>query len=378
MTKSQTTGYLPTLDGWRAVAILGVMIAHAGSAIFHPGGPHPNVGAYELTRYGAMGVDLFFAISGLLICSRLLEEQQRLGHISLKRFYIRRACRIVPPYVAVLTVLALLATPGLLTVSRSEWISCLLFARNYLPDYGPERWYTGHFWSLAIEEHFYLLWPGLLVLLSPARARRWVVVMALSLAVWRHIEFQQQALSRVMPGVAFYERTDIRLDALLWGSWVALLLPLRGTSLAFGRMLRIGSSGFTFATVIITCTFAMPGLAIRSAAIPFMLAATLTYPNGITGRVLESAPLRWIGRLSYSLYLWQQLFLVGGDVLRPLPFPRLQEWPWNLPAVVVCAIASYYAIERPMIALGHRLAKPATPGRLERAVPAHLAGLTVA
>src|SRR5271165_235764 len=98
------SGYLPTLDGWRAIAIAAVLLDHAGSGFHRQASWHP------LLQTGADGVSLFFAISGFLICSRLLEEEQLVGRISLKGFYIRRACRILPAAFTYLVVVAVLAT----------------------------------------------------------------------------------------------------------------------------------------------------------------------------------------------------------------------------------------------------------------------------
>lgn len=96
-TSPAAGGYLPTLDGWRAIAILGVMVAHGTAASFGAGGAFANASLYALSRYGAMGVDVFFGISGFLICSRLIAEHRARGRINLKGFYIRRFFRIPPP-----------------------------------------------------------------------------------------------------------------------------------------------------------------------------------------------------------------------------------------------------------------------------------------
>jgi peptidoglycan/LPS O-acetylase OafA/YrhL len=97
--------------------------------------------------------------------------------------------------------------------------------------------------------------------------------------------------------------------------------------------------------------------------IPWMLAGTVLRPAGALGRALESAPLRWVGRLSYSLYLWQELFFVKRHANLASALTPLQSWPYNVVALLACAAASYYLLERPLTRLGHRLATPATPGR---------------
>ncbi len=147
------TGYLPTLDGWRAIAIVAVLLDHA--VAYSPLGQVPWL--YRLSRTGPNGVSLFFAISGFLICSRLLEEQRAFGRISLQGFYIRRACRILPPAMFYLAVIGVLALCGIVVVTGAEWWSCVFFFRNYLPaSWIGQGWggYTVHYWSLAVEEHF--------------------------------------------------------------------------------------------------------------------------------------------------------------------------------------------------------------------------------
>jgi peptidoglycan/LPS O-acetylase OafA/YrhL len=351
--QTRPTGYLPTLDGWRAIAIFGVIICHGSDALFSPGGSSPNGFWYGLTRYGALGVDVFFGISGFLICSRLLSEERRDGRISLKKFYIRRALRILPPYFFYLTVIGALSIFGLVIVNRWDLVSCLFFFRNYLSPLALGSWYTGHFWSLSIEEHFYLLLPGLLVLCGSRRARPVVISLALAIALWRFVEFRQQWLARLLPGVGFYMRTDIRLDGLLWGCWLALMLVKEGWRDRLTRWLS-PSVWLVLVATFIVCVYRQPPFAMlwQSVLLPFILVGTVLRPGNSLGRFLETAPLRWVGRISYSLYLWQQLFLASSAA--PRASRLLQSLPFNLVAVLACAMLSYYLVERPMIGLGHR------------------------
>jgi peptidoglycan/LPS O-acetylase OafA/YrhL len=352
----QPASYLPTLDGWRAVAILGVMICHSCDALFHTDAPYPNAFLYGLTRLGALGVDIFFGISGFLICSRLLGEHQKTGCISLKRFYVRRFFRILPPYLTYLGGLALLTILGLVAVSSQAWWSCLLFYRNYLPVGVSGGFYTGHFWSLAVEEHFYLLWPGFLVLAGIPRARKLVVALAGMIAAWRVWEFRHQWLGDVIPGVGFFPRTDIRLDGLLWGCWMALMLHDPAWRYRFTRCFS-PSVWIGLAVAFVACVRYQPPLAMmwQSMLIPLLLAGTVLRPEGVAGRVLELPAVRWVGRISYSLYLWNSLFFAGIDNPRPLPLGFLQTLPWSIVAVFACATLSYYFVEQPLIRWGHSL-----------------------
>jgi peptidoglycan/LPS O-acetylase OafA/YrhL len=103
-------------------------------------------------------------------------------------------------------------------------------------------------------------------------------------------------------------------------------------------------------------------VALQKLLIPLVIVGTVVRPKGIPGRILEFPPIRWVGRLSYSLYLWQQLFLVT-NAERAERMGSLQSFPINIVCVLAIATASYYLVERPLIKIGHRLAKPVTPGR---------------
>jgi peptidoglycan/LPS O-acetylase OafA/YrhL len=350
------SGYLPTLDGWRAIAILGVMICHSCDALFHADGSYPNSFLHALTRHGALGVDVFFGISGFLICSRLLAEHEQKGVISLKRFYIRRFFRILPPYLTYLGGLAILAFLGLVTVSPQAWWSCLLFFRNYLPVSVSGGFYTCHFWSLAVEEHFYLLWPGLLVLAGLTRARRLVVVLAGMIAAWRTWEFRHQWLQHLIPDVGVFPRTDIRLDGLLWGCWMALMLhdPIWRDRI---RHWLTPGAWLGLAAAFIACVSYRPPLTMmwQSILIPLILVGTVLRPDMGAGRFLDSRPLQWVGRVSYSLYLWNSLFFAAMVNPRPLPLGVFQQLPLSILPVFALASLSYYLVERPMIRLGHAL-----------------------
>ena len=362
-----STGYLPTLDGWRAIAILLVMICHGGLFFFSPYGPHPS-GRFQMYSTRAwIGVDIFFAISGFLICTRLLREQQRTGGINLRSFYIRRAFRILPPYLLYLAVAALLAAKGFIIVSRSEWFSCLLFFRNYLPtvhtrDVG---WYTGHFWSLAVEEHFYLLWPAVLLLLNRRGATQAAFVLILAIAIWRvmNMGFGDVPLYAVQ---TFERHTDTRLDSLLWGCIFAMAFASESGRRWMTKWIGPIACCASAITVILLATRLNAICdALRPPLFALIVATTVVHPQWLIGRILEDPRVRWLGRISYSLYVWQQLFLVGDVVPRPLPFGHWQELPLSLICILACATASYYFIEQPLIRLGRRLARPQTSSSFE-------------
>ena len=332
------SSYLPTLDGWRAVAIVGVLICHGVYPLVQS-----NVHLADLAIRGAVGVDIFFALSGFLICSRLIQEESRKGFISLRNFYIRRCCRILPPYFAYVVFVAILSAAGYLALNRVEWLSSIFFCRNYLPPWAlsNDRWYLAHFWSLSVEEQFYLMWPGALVVFGCARARWLALIVALPVAVWR-----------VLPYGVNHPWLDPHWDKLLLGAALAIVLSDHENRERFRRWMK---PWLFVSLTVIAALGIVKKLPISGGwmgfIFPVLLAATTLNPSWPVSRLLESAPLRWVGRLSYSLYIWQQFFLLGSHGT----YFGIQSFPLNFVAVFLCASASYYAIERPMIAFGHRI-----------------------
>ncbi len=351
------SNYIPTLDGWRAVAICGVILSHSFPSDYW-------------TRNGALGVNLFFAISGYLITTRLLDEESEIGFVSQKQFYLRRAFRILPPALFYLAVISALTLGGVLYSSWTDIASCLAFVRNYWGANAQNGWYTGHFWSLAVEEQFYLFWPALLVL-AGVRRSRWIAPgLAIAFSVWRALDVRYAWVANLLHNEALRNnglRSDYRMDALLWGC--ALALVAQRVDLARWIPRRAAAP---IALTALAATIAFNVLQPRSYMIaeslllPLALCATVMQPATGLGRALEWAPLRWLGRLSYSLYLWQQLFV------SQYHHAALQRFPVNVALSLGCACFSYYLVERPMIRIGRRFSAP------RRAVDAPLRAMTAA
>jgi len=348
MVPNKLSGYMPTLDGWRAISIVLVVLHHSRVSV-----PLPLIGPLlaKLSEYGGAGVWIFFAISGILICGRMLQEERKHGRISLRNFYIRRAFRILPH--ALLYLVALAALSPFLHVAKLELLSSMFFFRNYvLAAQPPAYWFTAHFWSLAVEEHFYLLLPGILVFFP--RRRVWVLgALTLAVMTWR---FWLAHHTNINVGY----RTDTVLDALLIPALLAILV----NSDRYGPYLRrLLTPLFLLVLAIMYVVLSRTRIPFNLAILPLVLLGTSQHPENLVGRILESAPLRWIGRLSYSLYLWQQLFFCDKWWNGPLPLGVLQQWPLKLVGLLACASISYYALERPMMRLGHRIASSGVPGR---------------
>jgi peptidoglycan/LPS O-acetylase OafA/YrhL len=330
--------------------------------IIHHSIKPPNSECWAELPLGQVGVDLFFGLSGFLITTRLIGERAASGRIDLARFYLRRSFRILPLAWVYLAVVSGLAVLGWLSISVAEVAGCLGFIRNYYPG-GPSQWYTSHFWSLSLEEQFYLFFP-LMLGWSGQRTARWLVPMlAVGSALARELgPWCNTGLGLGLPpGAFFYTRTHVRLDAIMWGCWVALLRHDHPRLLSkFPRWAGLASA------VLLLSTAWLPGdgFWLRAALTPWMLATTAASSRDWLSAVLEWSPLRWLGRISFSLYVWQQLFFVEVVSRReasPTWLALLQSPPLHLLALVLVATSSFYFIERPLTRLGQRLARRDTP-----------------
>jgi len=318
-------------------------------------------GLIDFKQGGFLGVQLFFGLSGFLITSRLLEEESLHGRVSLRLFYLRRAFRILPATLFFLAVVGVLAFVGILNISLGRWLSVLLFAANY--SWADASWYLGHFWSLAVEEHFYFIWPLLFIRLAVNRPRILVALgLALLIAFWRALDFKYH-LSGTTPAMS-WGRTDIAVDGILWGVFLALVYGDVEAKPRIQKFLKLRFSTPLIAAALLMILI-MPSLnwkfnlalvSIKAMLIPLLILSTQIQNQSSIGRLLESVFFRKLGRLSFSLYLWQQLFLVWNAERVP-GLALLQVFPVNIIAALACANLSLVFIEKPMIAVGHRIAK---------------------
>ncbi|WP_109486403.1 acyltransferase family protein [Occallatibacter savannae] len=313
-----------SLDGWRGIAILMVLIDHYQTFYL-------RIPALPWLDLGQHGVQGFFVLSGYLITSHLLAEE----HIDLKTFYVRRLFRIMPAATTFLLIVCLLRlTNG--DFRDFDIFGCLLVFRNYLGQTSVNT-YTAHFWSLSIEEQFYLFWPAILATAGRCRASIIAVSLIISIAIFRILNWNYY--SNFYTG---YMHTEIRADGLLIGCVLAIVVADKAF---YARMERWARPAFWLALIV----FALDTLCFHeiiplheSVAIAVMLGATSIKPQLLVSRALECAPLKIMGAWSYSIYLWQGLFL------RSTAGPA---WPVLL---VGSALVSYYLIEQPFRQAGRR------------------------
>jgi len=334
---------IPTLDGWRGFAILLVLASHVQAGLTG------HVWRFNWMDVGKHGVTIFFVLSGFLITSRILDDPS----FRLATFYRRRFFRLAPVallYLAVIVLLRIIlhARP----IATDLW-SCLFLFRNYVAE-NPSNALTSHFWSLSIEEQFYLFWPSVLVLFGRRLSLRVAGVIVAGIALFR-LQHWDAYLAKSL-------RTEVRMDALLVGCALALLMRNTKVRQCF---LRYNTLAILFAaSVFLLCVYRFQVLMPlqESLAIAVLLGCTSAQPGNRLSRILEARPLKFLGVISYSLYLWQELFLVPhwGKALAPFMFALL----------FVTAYLSYELIERPCIAFGRRR-KNVPSAYADRSSPLH-------
>ncbi len=347
---SKRGSYLPSLDGWRAIAILWVLEGH--SALWKWG---PLSNGY-LRGTDSRGVALFFALSGFLICTRLLREEERAGSISLRSFYTRRVFRIQPAAMTYLLVVVLLSISGVIPQFWSAIVGAALMVRNIWPTaLRPGYWYTAHFWSLAVEEHFYLLLPGFLVLFRRSRLAILMTTVVV-LEIWHTVVLSTPRLQNALVWQVT-QRTDMAMGGILLGSAFAVALTHENVMRFAVALVRPWVALLYAALVLFVGARHHSSLAQTPllTVYPMLIIATVLHPKSVMCRLLEWAPVRFLGRISYSLYLWQQLFSNGEEVPAAHSLYSHVLLCWCLS--FACAIASYYLIETPLIRRGHRVAK---------------------
>ena len=297
---ARSSNRLPVLDGVRAVAIAFVVAAHS---------IHTSVSIS--TILGTFGVSVFFVLSGYLITRTMLADEKVHGRLRIGSFYRRRALRIFPAFYFFLAVLWTLTLIGYMPAQdKTTWLASAFYFRN-LAGSGVQ---TSHLWTLSLEEQFYLLWPALFVLSRQRRLTFIGAVVAVSIlwrAIWLH-DHSGQVIAVTRPG-GFYWRTDFRMDTFLIGGAFA-----------------VADWGWMKTAPVYL-------------AVPVLL---LWVPSaiGISFLAPVDTAVTAFGILSYSIYLWQQLFLV--------PFAHLSVW--NYAGLAVASCASYWLIERPFLRLRDR------------------------
>ena len=338
---------LPGLDGVRAIAVLLVIGFHLSMS-----GPLHAGLITTFFRNGDFGVNVFFAVSGLIITWLLLQEEDTRGAISWKNFYARRAARILPPAFVYLAVISVASSFHGTSPAWSVIASAFFYRNLIVEDHGD----TAHFWTLAVEEQFYLVWPLLFLLLRPSVRLPFLVGLFATLPFWRRMN------EMVAHGTLNTHRADLQADYLVAGYLLACLLRNAGFRRLFGsRLMRSDWIALGAAAILIE-TFIPPAARLplwieeaytplRAICVAVLLQRVVRRTANGTGldAMLNVWPLTMIGRLSYSLYLWQQPFCM------PFGLFKTSNRATDLLATCACAAASYVLVERPVQKLRRRL-----------------------
>ena len=350
--------YIPALDGLRALAVLGVIAYHMGMA-WAPG--------------GLLGVTVFFVLSGYLITSLLLIEWDNTGTINLPQFWLRRVKRLFPAIAFVIICVAALCTifdHSLLTKLREDMWAALCWVTNwwyilrdvsYFDALGAPSPVT-HFWSLAIEEQFYVVWPVVLILahkfgVKRSHMRNATLVLVLASALEMALLFNPDAdPSRV------YYGTDTRAFSLLIGAWLAFVWPSNqlgaNNEVQLDRNVRIaldavGGIALIGLIAMMGCIEGTSAIMYRggillASIITMVIIAVIVHPSSILGKVFSAKPLVWIGLRSYGIYLWHYPLLLLMN-----PRSNIAGTPWwmylvELAVMFACAAFSYKFVEDPI------------------------------
>ena len=296
-------------------------------------------------------MDVFFVISGFLITYLLLKEFEATGTIGLKMFYLRRFFRIFPPFYAYLAVVGILWIAGLDPQNARNFIGAATYTWDYQPHAG--GYLLAHTWSLSLEEQFYLLWPPCLVLLGKKRSTYLALSVILLSPVSRGLTYMLASSLRGNEGIMLHTR----LDTIMFGCAMALLWKETRFNRLVEKLLHPALFAFSilYIAILSPCLSARfdarydwtIGYTLRGLLISIVLLYVVRKPISFPGRLLNLRPIRHIGIISYSLYLWQQMF-TG---------PQSRLFPLNLIAVLGCAELSYRLIERPAFRIRDEIEK---------------------
>jgi peptidoglycan/LPS O-acetylase OafA/YrhL len=351
--RKPSIGYNPALDGIRAFAVLGVMFYH---------------GDQDWALGGFLGVDAFFVLSGYLITSLLLVEWHSTGNVSLSAFYARRARRLLPAVFLMLAFIGIYAVvwadPTTLDKLRGDALATLFYVANWrfiVTDLSYFDLFTDpspltHMWSLAIEEQWYFVWPlALTALLRIKQFRRYGAFVIFGLALGSASLMLALYDPAALPN-RIYFGTDTRAQSLLLGAGLAFLIQHFGTlkerglqvALQIGGLIAAAITLYFWSTTEDTSSWLYRyGLLGTAICVAVVIAAVVQPTPGPLKSFLSLAPLVWIGKISYGLYLWhwplyvvlnaERTGLTGGPLL-----------VLRVAATFAVASLSYYLVEMPI------------------------------
>lgn len=349
---------LKGLQGLRRISILIVLLSHIKLKSL----PNLNVPSFiGLFFDGNFGVHVFFVLSGFLISYLLLLEEKNNGSISIKSFYLRRILRIFPAYFFLLLIYAILQKLGIINLSKDSWLSSLIFLKWL---FGGD-WISGHIWSLSIEENFYLFWPFIFKYNSIKRLKIVLLIIVLASCISRvigyyaifsnpiftnylSIVYHIDSIAIGALGAIYFEKikhTYVRYKAdryfLLYVLFIIIFSSRILTDLNYNFHLHLG-------ILFIPLGVGGSSSVIVSICILLILYSLILTESKSLNIFFNSKILTFIGKLSFSIYLWQQIFF--SSEIQPI-----NRFPLNILFIFILSVFSYYVIEKPFLLLKNRL-----------------------
>lgn len=338
--------HLSGLDGLRAVAALLVVVSHAGLEHI-PGG---------------MGVLAFFVLSGFLITRLMIAEEARSGTVSLSGFYLRRSFRIFPAFYAYFAFIIGIWLVRHAPINVPQAVSALFYVSNYYQALnGDPNTGLSHTWSLSIEEQFYLLWPLAFLMLRNNR-RRFSALAVIVPLLWLYREVLVYGF-RVDQGY-IYEALDTRADHLLIGCFLAV--ALQEARLAYVWKVACTSSAAVLVTIALLVASVAIGFTgaidryrdgvefvVQPVLFAVLIAQLIAFPHDAVTRAFNWGWVRYLGRISYSIYLYQQV--VVHPVMKVFRDHVLVGALACVGVTVVLASASFFLIEQPFLRIRDRI-----------------------
>lgn len=347
--KFRLEGHLPALNGVRGIAVVLVFLFHAEVPGF--------TGAY-------IGVDIFFVLSGFLITALLLQERRRSGTVSLKKFYLRRALRLLPALFLLLVVYLLYHFYAAADAAErlyhfQDALMVLFYVSNWTRAFGWERPYSlGHCWSLSIEEQFYAIWP--LVFLGLMRLRKNLRTPLITLLFFGSWGWRIWLLERGGSWDRVYNGFDTRADMLLAGCLLAFLWHSGKLRFWYNSRraapLASGAAVAVLALLAVLSRWQTAALyqwqyAVLALAVAVVILDLVARPEGLLSRLFSLPALVWLGGISYGIYLWHYplLHYVGSLGWRG----------WRATSLAAAlnlgfAVLSFYLVERSALRLKRR------------------------
>ncbi|TDG35309.1 acyltransferase [Pedobacter changchengzhani] len=341
--------YYPSLDGWRAIAITLVVLGHAGSS------SSPDSGYYIIAKIffsGLLGVKIFFVLSGFLITSLLIKEKIKYGSINVKNFFIKRGLRILPVLYLYLLIVFILNNKFDFGLNSIGFLGPALYVTNF--GFFPSSWVLVHTWTLSVEEQFYMLWP-FIFRLNKYAIYICIIIICLS-PILKPLTYKFPSLNYLLLQPFFNSATSI-----FTGSLSAFLIFNKHI---FKRL--IITKVMAIIAFIFLCVYAYSlslgifgkfnltlGELVANFSIMYLIIATIVKHDHFLFKVLNTQLFIKLGTISYSLYIWQQLFLFPLGI-----YPNWSVYVWfpiNIIFAVLAALVSYYFFEKYFLNLKNKL-----------------------